>query len=322
MCLICHRHESRQKSGAAGSVLLAVLCLVAVLSFIIISALGMSLRHADMQQTRQGVMRARQLAEMGVAVAAHPLIKPGDPALHGRISAIESFHATLSTEEGRLNLNHLLTPERLPVLERMLASWGVSPADAQGIAACLLDWTDADDLKLRPDSAEHTEYARLGQPDRPLNRPLASLDEVDLVARSEEVRAARPDWRAFFTLRGNGQLDVNETAAETLAALTGASLTNAQRLVRKRNGPDDVPHTADDTPLLSLEEVVALLGLSEPQAAAILPLLTLHGPTLRIESTGVAGDERCGIVVTVLRDDTGGTRIAEWREFAVEGRRS
>lgn len=302
--------------------LLAVLCLVAVLSFIVISTLEVSLQHAGMQQTRQGMMRARQLAEMGVAVAAHPLIKPGDPALLGKISAIESFKATLSTEEARLNLNHLLTPERLPVLERLFSSWGLSSADAQGIAACLMDWTDADDLKLRPDSAERKEYERLGHPDRPLNRSLASLDEFDLVARSEEVRAARPDWRSFFTLCGNGQLDVNEAAAEVLVAMTGAALTNARQLVHKRNGLDGVPHTADDTPLRSLEEAVTLLGLSEQQGADLMPLLTLHGLTLRIESTGRAGDERCGIVVTILRDDSGVERIAEWREFAVEGRRS
>jgi general secretion pathway protein K len=315
-------HGYRQISSAAGSALLAVLCLVTVLSFIIISTMGLSLQHAGMQETRQGLMRARQLAEMGVAVAVNPLVKPGDPALSGNVSAIESFSAVVTTEEARLNLNRLLTPDHLPILERMFTSWGLSPADAQGVAACLLDWTDVDDLKVRPDSAERTEYEQLGFTDRPSNRPLGSLDELDLVKRSEEVRAVRPDWHSFFTLRGNGQLDVNEASAEVLVALTGASLTNAQQLVSLRNGLDGVAHTKDDRTLNSLDEAVAMLGIAGPTATQILPLLTLHGSTLRIESIGTAGDQRAGIAVSVVRDGGGGARIAEWREFMLERRRS
>jgi general secretion pathway protein K len=318
--LYCHNH--RQMCSSAGSVLLAVLCLVAVLSFIVISTLGVSVQHADMQQARQGMMRARQLAEMGVAVAANPMIKPGDPALRGKISAIESFKASMTTEEARLNLNFLLTPQRLPILEHMFTSWGLSPADAQGIAACFMDWVDVDDLKIRPDSAERAEYESLGHPDLPSNHLLDSLDELDLVARSDEVRAVRPDWRSFFTLRGNGQLDVNEASAAVLAALTGASLTNAELLVSHRNGLDGVAHTLDDIPLASLEEALVMLGGAGIQTAEILPLLTLHGTTLRIESIGSAGDTSSGIAVSIMRDGGGGARIVEWREFVVEGGRS
>jgi general secretion pathway protein K len=316
------RHRYTHSCSSAGSVLLAVLCLVAVLSFIVISTLGLSLQHSDMQQARQGMMRARQLAEMGVAVAANPMIKPGDPALMGRLSAIESFKASLSTEEARLNLNFLLTPQRLPIFERMLTSWGISPADAQGIAACFMDWVDTDDLKIRPDSAERSEYERLGHPDLPSNHLLESLNELDLVARSEEVRAVRPDWRSLFTLRGNGQLDVNEASAEVLVALTGVSLTSAQLFVTHRNGLDGVAHTMDDTPFTDLQEAAVMLGIGGVQAAEIMPLLTLHGPTLRIESIGSAGDTTSGIAVTILRGGGAGASIVEWREFTVEGGRS
>ncbi|WP_395749806.1 general secretion pathway protein GspK [Prosthecobacter sp.] len=315
-------HAYRHIRIAAGSALLAVLCLVTVLSFIIISTMGLSMQHSGMQQTRMGLLRARQLAEMGVAVAVNPMIQPGDPALSASVSPVESFAAVVTTEESRLNLNRLLTQDQLPILERMFTSWGLSPAGAQGVAASLLDWTDADDLKIRPDSAERSDYEFLGFKDRPSNRPLASLDEVDLVARSEELRQVRPDWRSLFTLRGNGQLDVNEASAEVLAALTGASLINAQHLVSLRNGLDGLPHTQDDRVLTSLDEAVAMLGIAGPGAAQILPLLTLRGSTLRIESIGTAGDERAGLAVSVVRDGGGGARIAEWREFMLERRRS
>lgn len=307
------RIQIRRQAAAAGSVLLAILCLVAVLSFLIITAVSIAKQHGDMQLARQGVMRAWQLAEMGVAVAAHPMIKPGDPLLQRHISGIEHFEAIVSTEESRLNLNALLTEERLPVLERVFISWGMSPADAQGIATTLMDWTDADDLKRRPDSAEKMEYARLGFADRPLNRKLSSLEEIDLMARAGEIQKAKPDWRSFFTLRGNGQLDVNMASAEVLAAATGASLENARQLVQKRSRLGGLP-------LQNLEEALALLGLAGQRATELMPLLTLQGPTRRVESIGTAGDARCGIAV-VIHTDGGVPRIAEWREFPVEGAR-
>lgn len=316
--LVNNRLHLCRTSSNAGSVLLAVLCLVAVLSFLIISAVSVSKQHGDMQMARQGGMRARQLAEMGVAVAVHPQIKPGDALLQQKISGIEQFEVMLSTEESRLNLNALLTEERLPLLEQLFTAWGISPGDAQGIAAMLMDWTDADDLKRRPDSAEKLDYESLGLQGLPLNRPFLNLDEVDLMPRMAEVMEARPDWRAFFTLRGSGQLDVNTASAEVLAAVTGASLENAQQLVQKRQGPDELPQTKDDVLLTSVEEALALLGLAGPQAAQIMPLLTLQGLTPRIESIGAAGDARCGLAVTVQKNG-GAPRILEWSEFAVKG---
>jgi general secretion pathway protein K len=318
---ILDRHQRRIKRrtpASTGSVLLAVLCLVALLSFLVITTVSISQQHGDMQQARQGAMRARQLAEMGVAVAAHPQIKAGDPLLRRNVSALERYEVILGTEESRWNLNALLTEERLPVLERMLKSWGMSPADAQGIVATLMDWTDADDLKRRPDSAEKLDYDHLGFSNRPFNRKFSNLNEVDLVARADEIQAVRPDWRSFFTLRGNGQLDVNMASAEILAAATGASLENASLLVQKRNGPDGLPQTEDDLPLKSLNEALSLLGIVAQPGAELTPLLTLQGATPRIESIGIAGDARCGIAVIMSRNG-GMARISEWSEFPVPG---
>ena len=313
-----HQLNLRCDSASAGSVLLAVLCLVAVLSFLIITALSVSKQHAGMQEARQGMIRARQLAEMGVAVAVHPLVRPEDALLRQEISGIEQFEVMLSTEESRLNLNALLTEVRLPLLERIFSSWGIPTGDAQAITAMLMDWTDADDLKRRPDSAEKLDYEQMGLPRLPLNHPFQTLDEVDLLPRMAEILEARPDWQAFFTLRGSGQLDVNMASAEMLAVATGASLTNAELLVQKRLGPDGLPQTRDDVLLTSVEEALALLGLGGPQAAEIMPLLTLQGQTPRIESIGVAGDAKCGLAVTVQKGG-GAPRILEWSEFAVKG---
>ncbi len=301
--------------------LLVVLCLVAVISFLIINAAAVSQQHGETQHVRQGGARARQLAEMGIAVGAHPQLKAGDLLLRREISAIERFEAVISTEEGRLNLNALLTEERLPILERLFVSWGVSAADAQGIAATLMDWTDADDLKRRPDSAEKLDYERQGLGVLPLNRPFNSLDEVAQVPRMAELDQAKPDWRSVLTLRGDGRLDLHTASADTIAAVTGAPMENADMLIRKRKGLDGIANTPDDVLLPSLEEAMAILGIQGGQAEALMPLLTLAGPTRRVESIGTAGDAKRGIAV-VICDEGGVRRLVEWREFSVEAKHS
>ena len=80
--------QSHTRASASGSVLLAVLCLLAVLSFLIITTAAMSKQHGEMQQARSSMIRARQLAEAGIAVAAHPVIKAGDPLLRKTVSEV------------------------------------------------------------------------------------------------------------------------------------------------------------------------------------------------------------------------------------------
>lgn len=296
--------------------LLAVLCLVAVLSFVIISTATVTKSHADQQSARQGMMRARQIAEMGVAVAVHPQLKAGDPLLQRDISSIESYQATISTEEGRININAMLSEERLPVLERILAFMGLSPAEAQGFAAVLMDCADPDDLKRRPDSAEKLDYERMGLPGLPFNRPFQTLDEVELLPQTARLTAVRPDWRNDFTVRGEGRIDVNTASADVLATVTGSSPTAARQMAAHRQGPDGRSQTPDDR-ILTIAEALAMLGIGEEKSHEMEALLTPQGRTRRVESIGMAAESRCGIAVVLAQVD-GELRMAEWREFPVE----
>ncbi len=294
-----------------------MLWIVALLSFIIITSLMVAMQDVETVGSRKAASRAKQLAEMGIAVGSHPGVKPGDPLLRGQVSRTETFEAIITTEEGRLNLNSLLTEDRLPVLERLLGHFGLSPADAQGLAARLMDWTDQDDLKRRGDSAEKFDYRNAGFPGRPFNRPFRTLDEAVLVSGMEMLDELRPDWRDFFTLRGNGQLDVNEASEDTLSVITGAPPHLIAAFIAARNGPDGIPHTKDDTPSASVEEALGLMSVSADLVQTLTPLMTVRGTTQRIQSIGRAGDYARGISV-VMRKDGGMPQVLEWREFNVE----
>ncbi|WP_050030877.1 type II secretion system protein GspK [Verrucomicrobium sp. BvORR034] len=301
---------------ATGSALLVVLWVIALLSFLVVTTMMITMQDVETGISRKMVFRARQLAEMGVAVASHPMVKAQDPLLRRKVSDTESYHVRLTTEEARINLNSLLTEEKRPALQRVFTRWGLRPADASELVESLMDWKDADDLR-RLQGAERQEYERAGFADRPYNRPFHTLDEVLLVKGMGAFADAHPEWREIFTLWGDGRVDVNEASAAVIAATADVSLSVAETVVAVRDGRDGEHQTEDDQLFENVEDALTLLGLGGEQRTAAAALFSLRGSTLRIESVGQVNDLSRGIAV-ILKKDPVRPKVLEWREFTVE----
>ena len=298
--------------SSSGSALLAVLWLLAFLSFLIVTTMMVVMQGVSTSGSREMVFRARQLAEQGLSLGVHPAMKATDPMLHQQLSGGESFDVVITSEESRLNINAFLTDDKRQVLERLFGSWGLDPPDAQTVVDCLMDWVDQDDFK-RMRGAEHEDYKKEGYPDRPYNRPFASLDEMELVLGMDLVAKANPNWREAFTLWGAGAVDINEASAPIIAAVANVMPDKAQSLVSLRDGPDGVAHTPDDLPVESIEQAMTELG-ANPGDASIAGNFTLKGTTLRVRSVGRVGGYARG-VDAVVQSSQGGVQILEWREF-------
>jgi general secretion pathway protein K len=122
---------------------------------------------------------------------------------------------------------------------------------------------------------------------------------MSLVPEFGPVMEKRPDWADFFTIWGDGTIDVNLADADTIALITGVSTATAEELVKYRWGPDGKPFTLDDRVYTNMDEVRAALGMSPEQFQLVQPLLSLVSTVDRIESTGIiAGYEKRIVVVT------------------------
>lgn len=313
---LSHSVPLARVAGARGSALLIVLWVVALLSFMVFTAAMIVRQDVETTWARESVQRARQLAEMGIAVAAHPGVKATDPLLRAQVSSRESYEALLSTEESRLHINSLLTEERRALLERVFVGWGLMESDAETLVDRLMDWADQDDFQ-RLKGAEKSHYRDLGIPGRPYNRKMRTVEEMSLVDGMDMLTAVRPDWRDWVTFHGGGQLDLNEAPAELIAVFTGAPLSRAQGLVARRWGPDGLAHTLDDLTLTSVEEALGSLGVGGGEAEALTPMLTVKGSTTRIQSTGRVGDYARTVVVVVNKSG-GRPQILEWKELVTE----
>ncbi len=63
---------------------------------------------------------------------------------------------------------------------------------------------------------------------------MARVRGMDAVAR------AKPDWKDYFTVYGNGKIDIQDASADVLEA-AGLTSTQAEAIIEVRNGGDRLP---------------------------------------------------------------------------------
>ena len=114
----------------------------------------------------------------------------------------------------------------------------------------------------------------------------------------------QPDWANFFTVWGDGKLDVNLADANMIALVTGVSGGTADKFVKYRWGPDGIPSTLDDRVYNSIDEVRAALGMTQEQFKLVQDLLSLKSAVDRIESTGIIAGYKKTIAVIASRGTT------------------
>jgi general secretion pathway protein K len=279
------RHSSSQR----GSALIVVFWMIAILGMVMFA--GAKALQADSQYARmmRGRIFAKRFAEMGIEVARHPAIKEDDPLLHFSADNGGGYNVKLVAEEARLNINHLIQSGDKVLLRRVFTSWGFKPEFVSALCDALKDWVDADG-NVSLNGAEKRDYQKMGFDGMPFNRPFKEIEEMLYVRGMDIVNIERPDWREWFTVYGDGRVDVNDARPELIALLADVPMERLTPLLTLRAGRDGVQHTQDDVRLNSVPQVAQLLGVFHPQTVEQLThWIQFAGPIRRIESVGTLG---------------------------------
>ena len=137
----------------------------------------------------------------------------------------------------------------------------------------------------------------------PFNRPFSQVDDMLLVRGMGVLEQARPDWREWFTVFGNGMIDVNDARPELIALIGEVPMERVGPLLTFRAGPDGVRHTDDDGRLNSVPQFAQMLGIFQPSIVERLTTwIQFSGPIRRIESTGFMGGVRRRLVLITQSD--------------------
>lgn len=300
-----------------GSALIAVFWMIAILGLVVYA--GAKALETDSSYARQmrGRTYAKRLAQMGIEIGRHPALPENDPLLRYTSPDGGSYEVKIVAEEARFNINTLLQKDDRILLPRLFAAWGMKPEFAAALIDALKDWVDVDD-RTGLNGAEKRDYEKAGHEGMPFNRPFKEVDEMLLVRGMAEVNVARPDWREWFTVHGDGRVDVNDARAELIALLVNVPVERVQPLLALRAGRDGARGTQDDVKLGSVPQVAQLLGVYQPQVVQQLTQwIQFNGPIRRIESIGQFGDIRRRLILITQNQQ------ALWRgEISIHGQNS
>lgn len=299
---------SKQQKGSA---LIAVIWLIALLSFAAVAAIRVVAFDLDVSAANIHGFRAKQLAEMGIAVGANPVVERTDPILV-QYSGEEGFEVKLVSEGGKFNINSILLSDDTNLLKSMFIDWGMEIDQAAAVADSLVDWIDPNDEESL-NGAEIDWYEEVGRINQPFNRPFYSLEEMRLVRGMDLVEALRPDWASWFTVWSSGALDLNEASAEQIAVAAEIPVDQAELVPETVRGPDGIRDTDDDAPFQSAQEALALLGVDGTLRPDIVSRFSVNETTTRIESIGVTPGARRKITL-IVRNRTGQPAILERSE--------
>ena len=273
-----------------GSSLLLVLWAIMLMSFSIIGLVEHLSRGLDESVYAEKEFRARLLLQSARVLAAHPAIQRGDPLLRQPVTSSETYEVNLTTEGVNLAINQLgSSGTQRRFAARLFEKWGMDSRQAKTLTDSISDWIDSND-RPRPQGAERDYYLPLGRVDFPYNRPFDNIDDLLLVRGFSDLDRLRPDWRSFFTLFGDGTIDVHMASAEMLAVLFDVTPGEVSRFAMARLGPDGLRDTIDDPRFTSLAEVRRLLDIPQENYTAVMSLLTLDHPIKRTECLARAGN--------------------------------
>ena len=313
------RHASGQQQS--GSALLLVLFAIILLSGLITATVAFVSNDVDEYGALNKEFRARQLAESGLAFGIDPQVTNQDRALLDQVMPDQGrFHVLISSESTKLNINFILQNGRDDLLTKLFIGWGVAPKAADAAAAGFHSYLSKP-LTNQPASggaqtiqaATQTATPTAAQTEVQNETQFSVVAEMSLVPAFGPVMQKRPDWANFFTIWGDGKIDVNMADAPTIALITGVSAATADKFVKYRWGFDGKPYTLDDRIYNSMDEVRAGLGMSAQQFQLVQDFLSLTSAVDRIESTGtIAGYEK-QIVVVTSRDTLPITYLS-WQE--------
>jgi general secretion pathway protein K len=313
------RHRSQ------GSALLLVLFAIILLTGLITATVGFVKNDVDEYGALNKEFRARQLAESGLAFGIHPQVQSEDRSLLEQQTPDGGrFQVTISSESTKLNVNAILQAGRDDLLENLFGRWGVAPKDAEAAVKGLRNYLSSPQrtqpalqttnaVQAAPQSTNATQPGSQNTNDIQLGQGFAAVEEMSLVAEFGPVIEKQPDWTNFFTIWGDGKIDVNLADADTIELITGVSPATADEFVKYRWGPDGKPFTLDDRVYNSMDEVRAALGMSPEQFQLVEGLITLTSEVDRIESTGIIAGYEKTIVVVATRN-TSPVRYLSWQE--------
>ena len=292
-------------AAARGSALMLMIWAILLMSVTVMGVVEYITYSAEESKQAAYEFRALSLAESGIAVGLHPSTRRGDIVMKQKVGPDSGFDVVMNYEGARIPINYITDPRLRESVYNLFIYWQLNAEDAGVAADSLADWVD-NDRTQRANGAEAEYYKSLGIFDAPRTAGFIRVDEMILVRGMDAVDRKKPDWRNYFSIYGEGQIDLRTVFKDVLLAISGASENDVQRFISERDGGDGIPGTEDDRRIRA-NEAYQILNLNGDRLAAVSGIVNDSDTTLRrITSIGWVGDKRSKIILVTRRNQTTG----------------
>jgi type II secretory pathway component PulK len=292
-----------------GAALLITLWCVAIVAIVVVTLARVVDADVDTEKVRVKRFEAREFALSGMAHGMNPKLERDSEFFNQTLPSGGEWHVRIVGEASRININTVLADRDSHILERLFRLWGLSDEEVRIVTDSLGDWVDRDGL-ARLNGAEREQLLGQDQYSLPENRNFRSVNEMSRVRGMDAVARVKPDWKDFFTVYGNGKIDIQDASADVLEA-AGLTATQAEAVLEIRNGGDRLPGTPDDPTIKDISWIAEAAGIDPERAATMLQNFQLTSEPTRVESVGILGGTRYRI--TSVLDRKQGTPFS-WEE--------
>jgi len=290
-----------------------------ILSLAVITSIAVVQRHASVATIESHGRKAHALAERGIALASHSNTNNADPLLSYRheefnegyraenTSLSKTFGINVLAEEVRSLLESNEAPLSSHFLYQLLTSeWGMDRGDAQTFLHSMAEWIDPNDQITTLSGWESPNYERAGFTGRPFNRFFKSLNEIELIHGYEALEQANPNWKEYFNIWTQGQIDLASASPEviSLASITdfgrAIDVIGAQSIQAQITGEDGIIGTDDDLPNPNIAQLLDENSNSNTNEILDRYLIESGSPAFsQITSTGWSGSVQITIILSL-----------------------
>jgi type II secretory pathway component PulK len=250
------------------------------------------------------VAMASSLAFAGTTLGRSPAFPADGHAEKQKFPRGGEIEVVVTSENGRLNINKVLAANDRDTLRALLRIWGLSDVEADTVVDCLLDYVEPGTTR-RLNGAKALQYRQANRPPPP-GRLFRSIEEMASVLNFDLVTNRKADWRDFFTIYGDGTLDLTAAPADLIRAVCRVGDSGARAVLQCRAG--------EGASLNDLDAARIAMGLTEKEFSAMGDKVSLGGRVRRIRSQGSFAQTR-RTIEAVCRMDNEATALLEWREW-------
>lgn len=292
-----------KRACAGGNALLLVMWAMFVMSVSILGLVHLLNITIGTSSTMERVAIASSTAYAGSTIGRN-VDFPADGRIDKRkFSNGAQWEVSASSENGKLNITTELASGERKTLKALFRLWGLNDVEADTVLDCLLDYVEPGPNR-RLNGSKSEQYRAAGR-DVPPGKMFRSVSEMTNVLNFDLVTNRKANWMDYFTIYGDGTLDLTSAPADLIKVVCGVGDSSVSAIVRRRED--------GGVPIENLEAARLAMGLTEKEFDDLRSRISVGGNIRRVLSKGSFAQNTRSIETICVVGNA--PAILNWREW-------